>query len=85
MNDGKDKTGLLVSNDSGVFYIPEEELGRYRLPDDVAAGVSDAAGDEVSGFAQRPTIRSSSFSFMGSFSAAQLPCQYSDCPVAGAR
>lgn len=50
------QTGAVITGASGVYFIPEEDLKAYRLPDNVAADVraflEGEADDEVVGFVQ---------------------------------
>ena len=45
--------GLLVSQDDGVYFIPDDQLAGFKIADDAAEGVREAVGEaEVSGFQQ---------------------------------
>ncbi len=87
-----DNEGVLVSNDSGVYFIPGDQLSQYKLADDAASSVTEAVGgdDEVSGFAMKGggrveshlKMRPLKFAFGGDFKPQALDMQYSDNPVA---
>ena len=53
---GEGQTGALITGASGVYFIPEDDLKSYRLPDAVAAEVRQflqgEAGEDVAGFVQ---------------------------------
>lgn len=69
--------GLLVSQDDGVYFIPDDKLAGFKIADDAAEGVREAVGEaEVSGFKQmgfspevqrhfRPAIKPIAFAFRG--------------------
>lgn len=47
----KSKPTLLRGTDGEMYFIPPEELSRFRVPDDKAREVEEKlGGDEVSGF-----------------------------------
>lgn len=89
MSDQQD--GLLVSDTNGAYFIPADQLAAYKLPDDVASTVRDAAGDEVAGFRFDPNssklkmdigeFRTVDFAFTGKFGPVVGKIQYSDAPT----
>ncbi len=86
---GKDNEGVLVSNDGGVYFIPNDQLAQFKLTDEAAASVTDAVGgDDVAGFAMKSSdeakmgkIRPVKFAFAGEFKPRVLQVGYADDPI----
>ena len=50
-------SGVAVKLNNAVYFIPEDDLASYRIPDAAAGPIRDGlaqSGDEVSGFASKP-------------------------------
>jgi hypothetical protein len=46
--------GVLFNREDGVFFVPEEQLSQFRVPDAEAEKLrANVEGDEVSGFASK--------------------------------
>jgi len=76
--------GVLFNREDGVFFVPEDQLGQYRVEDAEAEKVRSAAGDgEVSGFRSaqlRPNVKQISWGFSG---PVVLAGTYSLLPTGG--
>ncbi|MFN3216960.1 MAG: hypothetical protein ACE367_10730 [Acidimicrobiales bacterium] len=66
--------GVLLNREDGVFFVPEDQLAQFRVPDEAAEEIRAKAGDdEVSGFRSdklragelRPNIREIKWGFDG--------------------
>lgn len=85
--------GVLFNREDGVFFVPEDQLGQFRVPDEAAEEIrAKADDDEVSGFRSkdfgsdelrasklRPNIREIKWGFDGPI---RLGNTYSLAPTA---
>lgn len=55
MSEEESVTGAVIATESGVYFIPDQELESYRVPADAAAGMREALDEEVSGFEHKVT------------------------------
>jgi hypothetical protein len=65
------ESGVLFNREDGVFFVPDNRLDEFRIPDNQATKVRDRVArdtDEVSGFSMqslRPNVTPMSWGFEG--------------------